>query len=156
MARACLGDDARRGLPPPTPETAALVATTMTYDDARRAQLAYQRFRQRGLQLGRGLAESACRRLIGQGVKGPGMDWTVAGAQAMATRRATYLRHRWTEGVAVARAMVPRRRAACSRPNRFTCTLQPGAVCGASASRITIPREPLVFRPETVALSVPI
>lgn len=118
-ARACLGDKtaawisaplddlshgridavlaALHGLLPPTEEAAKLVATTCEYYDDRRAMLDYPRFRAQGYQIGSGLVESACKRLVSQRAKGPGMHWTVPGAQAIATLRAAYLSNRWDE-----------------------------------------------------------
>jgi len=118
VARACLGDQAAawlprpldalshgridallavaRALPTATAETAKLVATTCTYYDDCRAMLDYPRFRAQGYQIGSGLAESACKRLVSQREKGPGMHWTVGGAQAIATLRAAYS-DRWQE-----------------------------------------------------------
>jgi hypothetical protein len=93
-----------RALPTPTEEAAKLVATTATYYEERQEQMQYPAFRAQGYQIGSGLAESACKRLVGQRAKGPGMHWTVAGAQAIATLRAAYLSRRWAEVVAVARA----------------------------------------------------
>lgn len=116
-ARACLGDKAAvwitdpledlshgridavlaalQSLPSPTAEAAKLIATTCEYYDRRRAMLDYPRFRAQGYQIGSGLAESACKRLVSQREKGPGMHWTVPGAQAIATLRAAYLSNRW-------------------------------------------------------------
>lgn len=127
VARACLGqralawvqaplaalragrvDDlvaAIRSLPTPTTEAADLAATTAAYYLERREQMAYPTFRAHGLQIGSGVAESACKRLIGQRIKEAGMHWTVAGAQAIATLRATYLSGRWDEVVALAAAV---------------------------------------------------
>lgn len=126
VARTCLGDqtvawiqapleDLRQGrvadlvaavraLPVPTEEAAHLRATTAAYFTDRAAQMAYPAFREQGYQIGSGLAESTCKRLIGQRTKGPGMHGTVAGAQAIATLRAVYLSRRWDEVVALAQA----------------------------------------------------
>lgn len=126
VARTCLGDqtlagiqgpleDLRQGrvtalvaavraLPAPTDEAAKLRAATAAYFEDRRDQMAYPTFRAQGYQIGSGLAESTCKRLIGQRAKGPGMHWTVPGAQAIATLRAAYLSQRWAEVVALAQA----------------------------------------------------
>ena len=93
-----------RSLSPPTEAAAKLVATTPTYFDERRAQMDYPRFRAQGYHIGSGLAESACKRLVGQREKGAGMHWTVAGAQAIGTLRATALSTRWEEVEALAAA----------------------------------------------------
>ncbi len=117
VGRACLGervlpwiqaplDDLRHGrvdallvalraLPAPTVETAHLVATTAAYFAERRAQMRYPAFRARGLQIGSGLVESGCKRLITQRLCGSGMQWTVTGAQAITALRAAYLSGRW-------------------------------------------------------------
>jgi hypothetical protein len=125
VARACLGDDAPAGiaepledlhlgrvdallaalstLPIPTTEAAELIATTVAYFAKRRAMLAYPSFRAQGYQIGSGLAESACKRLVTQRAKGPGMHWTTPGAQAIATLRAAHLTNRWTEVLTAAK-----------------------------------------------------
>ncbi len=95
---------ALRQLPTPTAETATQVVATCAYFDARRTMLDYPRFRAAGYQIGSGIAESACKRLVSQREKGPGMHWTTPGAQAIATLRAAHLSNRWDEAIAVARA----------------------------------------------------
>jgi hypothetical protein len=126
VARACLGEQAAawtpapledlshgrvdavlaalRTLPTPTAAAAKLVTTACAYYDERRAMLDYPRFRAQGYHIGSGLAESACKRLVSQREKGPGMHWTVPGAQAIGTLRAAYLSDRWEEVEAVAAA----------------------------------------------------
>jgi hypothetical protein len=91
-------------LPTPTEEAAKRVATTVAYYTDRREQMQYPTFRAEGMQIGSGLAESACKRLVGQRVKGPGMHWTVDGAQAISTLRAAYLSQRWDEVEDIAQA----------------------------------------------------
>lgn len=126
VAHACLGEGARalawiqtplddlrhgrvdalvaavRTLPTPSEEAAKLVTTTAAYYEQRREQMAYPTFRAQGMQIGSGLVESACKRLVGQRAKGPGMQWTVAGAEAIATLRAAYLSGCWAEVRALA------------------------------------------------------
>lgn len=128
VAHACLGEGARalawiqtplddlrhgrvdalvaavRTLPTPSEEAAKLVTTTAAYYAQRREQMAYPAFRAQGMQIGSGVVESACKRLVGQRAKGPGMQWTVAGAEAIATLRAAYLSGTWAEVVALATA----------------------------------------------------
>lgn len=95
---------ALRALPALTPEAADRIRTTAAYFDKRRAMLAYPAFRARGYQIGSGLAESACKRLVAQREKGPGMHWTTPGAQAIATLRAAHLSNRWDEVLDAAKA----------------------------------------------------
>jgi hypothetical protein len=94
---------ALRALPAPTAEAADLIGTTVSYFDKRRAMLDYPRFRAQGYQIGSGLAESACKRLVAQREKGPGMHWTTPGAEAIATLRAAHLTDRWDEVLNVAK-----------------------------------------------------
>lgn len=124
VARTCLGDDvadwigaplahlqhgriddlltALDGLPTPTLEAAEAVRITTAYYAKRRAMLDYPLFRSQGYQIGSGLAESACKRLVSQREKGPGMHWTVPGAQAIATLRAAHLCDQWHEVIDLA------------------------------------------------------
>lgn len=125
VARACLGEDAPAwmaapledlhqgrveavlaaiaALPAPTTEAAELIPTTVVYFAKRRAMLDYPSFRAQGYQIGSGLAESTCKRLVSQREKGPGMHWTTPGAQAIATLRAAHLTNRWDEVVEAAK-----------------------------------------------------
>jgi hypothetical protein len=95
---------ALQSLPTPTAEAAKLVVTTAAYYTDRREQMRYPAFRAEGMQIGSGLAESGCKRLVGQRAKGPGMHWTVDGAQAISTLRAAYLSRRWDEVEHIAQA----------------------------------------------------
>lgn len=47
----------------------------------------YPQFRAQGLPVGSGAIESAARHLVQQRLKGPGMRWSVAGAQAILALR---------------------------------------------------------------------
>lgn len=91
-------------LPAPTVEAAVERTTAHAYFAKRRAMLDYPTFRAQGYQIGSGLAESACKRLVSQREKGPGMHWSTPGAQAIATLRAAHLSNRWDEVLAAANA----------------------------------------------------
>jgi hypothetical protein len=58
-------------------------------------RMAYGRFRERGLDIGSGLVEGACKHLIGAREKGPGMRWSVPGAQAVANVRVLLFNNQW-------------------------------------------------------------
>jgi hypothetical protein len=58
-------------------------------------RMAYQEYRARGLDIGSGMVESACKYVIGAREKGPGMRWGTAGAQAVANVRLLLLNGRW-------------------------------------------------------------
>src|SRR5262249_40962419 len=84
-------------LPAAPTEAADLLRTTTAYFTKRRAMLDYPAFRSRGYQLGSGLAGSARQRPGSQRAKASGMEWTVPGAQAIATLRTAHLTDRWEE-----------------------------------------------------------
>lgn len=58
------------------------------------ARLAYDRFRAEGFDTGSGQVESACKQM-GERVKGPGMQWTPAGTQAILSLRCHWLAETW-------------------------------------------------------------
>ena len=55
----------------------------------------YPAYRAAGLAIGSGPVESACERLVGGRLKGPGMRWSVRGADAILALRITWLNGRW-------------------------------------------------------------
>lgn len=59
------------------------------------SRMAYGRYRVRGLDIGSGLVEGACKHLIGAREKGPGMRWSVPGAQAVANVRVLLFNDQW-------------------------------------------------------------
>jgi len=59
----------------------------VTYFTNQAERMAYDAYRRRGLDVGSGMVESACKHLIGAREKGPGMRWSEAGAQAVAAVR---------------------------------------------------------------------
>jgi hypothetical protein len=69
----------------------------VTYFSNQASRMAYDQYRTRGLDIGSGMVESACKTLIGMREKGPGMRWTVAGAQAVANVRVRVFTHAWAD-----------------------------------------------------------
>ncbi len=59
------------------------------------SRMAYGRYRERGLDIGSGMVEGACKHVIGAREKGPGMRWGVPGAQAVATVRVLLFNGQW-------------------------------------------------------------
>ena len=59
------------------------------------SRMAYGRYRERGLDIGSGMVEGACKHLIGAREKGPGMRWGLPGAQAVATVRVLLFNDQW-------------------------------------------------------------
>ena len=58
-------------------------------------RMAYDRYRARGLDIGSGMVEGACKLVIGAREKGPGMRWSVPGAQAVANVRVLLFNDQW-------------------------------------------------------------
>ena len=61
--------------------------TALGYFENNAPRMRYRWFRQCGLFVGSGLAESGCKAVIGQRLKLSGMRWTTAGADAIAALR---------------------------------------------------------------------
>ena len=58
-------------------------------------RMAYGRYRERGLDVGSGMVEGGAKALIGMREKGPGMRWSVPGAQAVANVRVLLFNDQW-------------------------------------------------------------
>jgi len=67
----------------------------MTYLTNQDARLAYDRFRARGLDIGSGQVESACKNVVAARMKRAGMRWSSRGAQAVLSLRTLYLNAQW-------------------------------------------------------------
>ena len=61
------------------------------YFRTHRRRMDYPGFRKRGLMIGSGPVEAACKVVVGQRLKGAGMRWSEAGADAMLAVRTTVL-----------------------------------------------------------------
>ena len=59
------------------------------------SRMAYHRYRERGLDIGSGMVESASKQVIGAREKGPGMRWGVHGANAVAQVRVLLFNDEW-------------------------------------------------------------
>ncbi|MDQ3549652.1 MAG: ISKra4 family transposase [Chloroflexota bacterium] len=69
----------------------------VTYFTNQASRMAYDQYRERGLDIGSGMVESACKYVIGTREKGPGMRWSIAGAQAVANVRVLVLNNQWND-----------------------------------------------------------
>lgn len=76
-------------------EVAAIRDAQATYFTNQAPRMAYHRYRAAGWDIGSGMVESACKHLIGARQKGPGMRWSDAGAQAVATVRVLLFNDQW-------------------------------------------------------------
>jgi hypothetical protein len=76
---------------------AAVRDEQVTYFTNQASRMAYDRYRARGLDIGSGMVESACKLVIGVREKGPGMRWRVPGAQAVANVRVLLFNDQWPD-----------------------------------------------------------
>lgn len=76
-------------------EVATIRDAQVTYFTNQASRMAYDRYRADGWDIGSGMVESACKHLIGARHKGPGMRWSMAGAQAVAAVRVLLFNHQW-------------------------------------------------------------
>lgn len=61
------------------------------------ARMDYPAYRAAGWAIGSGPVESACKRLVNGRLKGPGMKWTVSGADAILALRTAWFNGQWQE-----------------------------------------------------------
>ena len=78
-----------------TGAVAVIRTEQVTYFTNQADRMAYDQYRGRGLDIGSGMVESACKYVIGAREKGPGMRWSVRGAQAVANIRVLLLNDQW-------------------------------------------------------------
>jgi len=78
-------------------EAAQVRDAQVTYFTNQAGRMAYDQYRTDGWDIGSSMIESACKTVIGQREKGPGMRWTDAGAQAVANVRVLLINDEWTD-----------------------------------------------------------
>lgn len=79
------------------PESKVWTAIAYLEKHAQAGHMKYAQFRKRGVALGSGAIESAIRRVVNLRLKGNGMLWEVANAEAMLVLRSAALSGRWEE-----------------------------------------------------------
>jgi hypothetical protein len=84
-----------RTLPVPNDTPPECISKALTYFDHHACRMDYPGFRQQGLQIGSGSAESGVLRVVGTRINQPGMRWDAAHAQSVAHVRAAILSNRW-------------------------------------------------------------
>lgn len=65
------------------------------YFEDNAARMKYPEYRARGIPMGSGVVESACRHVVANRLKGPGMRWDEPGAEAILHLRTLELSGRW-------------------------------------------------------------
>ena len=81
-------------------ERGEAVAAALSYYTTHQGRMDYPSYRARGLQIGSGSVESACKQLVSARLKQAGMIWDAPGAEAVAAVRAWLKSARWEEAVA--------------------------------------------------------
>jgi hypothetical protein len=84
-----------RALPVPTGTSSEPISKALTYFDHHADRMDYPGFRQQGLQIGSGTAESGVLRVVGSRINQPGMRWNADRAQSVSHVRAAILSGRW-------------------------------------------------------------
>jgi hypothetical protein len=67
------------------------------YFHTNKERIHYARWREQRYPIGSGAVESACKRLVGARLKGPGMRWTATGGQAVLNLCALLASNRWEQ-----------------------------------------------------------
>ncbi len=75
------------------------VKDAISYDTTHQARMDYPAYRARGLQIGSGPVERACKQLVSARLKLAGMIWDAEGAEAVAVVRAWLRSDRWNEAM---------------------------------------------------------
>jgi hypothetical protein len=85
--------DRFRKLRPMKAEARDTIRKNIAYFTTNNNRMRYRTFRRKKYHIGSGIVEGACKHLVGQRQKGPGMIWSPSGAQAIASLRAAFLSH---------------------------------------------------------------
>jgi hypothetical protein len=80
-------------------ETGEAVEAALSYYTTHQSRMEYARYRARGLQIGSGSVESACKQVVTARLKQAGMIWNADGAEAVAVVRAWLKSERWEEAI---------------------------------------------------------
>lgn len=91
------------------------VDAAISYYRTHRARMDYPSYRARGLQIGSGTIESACKQLVSARLKQAGMIWSEEGAEAVAAVRAWLKSERWQEAMKMRAVPQRRKRQAASK-----------------------------------------
>jgi hypothetical protein len=67
------------------------------YFERNRHRMAYDKYLERGLPIATGIIESTCKTLVNRRMEGPGMLWSMDGAEAMLKLRAVFLDELWDD-----------------------------------------------------------
>jgi hypothetical protein len=82
-------------------ERGEAVEAALSYYNTHQGRMDYALYRARGMQIGSGSVESACKQLVSARLKQAGMIWDAEGAEAVAVVRAWLKSERWEEALAL-------------------------------------------------------
>jgi hypothetical protein len=82
-------------------ERGEAVEAALSYYSEHQTRMDYASYRARGLQIGSGTVESACKQVVSARLKQAGMIWNAEGAEAVAVVRAWLKSERWEEAMAL-------------------------------------------------------
>lgn len=71
------------------------IRDVLRYFTRNRKRMSYAAYRRRGLPIGSGVVEAACKTLVGQRFKRAGMRWSIEGGQSILNLRVVVLSRRW-------------------------------------------------------------
>jgi hypothetical protein len=86
-----------KALRPATVEGREAVRTARGYFQTNRQRMDYRAYRARGLHIGSGVVEAACKAVVATRCKRSGMRWSQPGVQAVLSLRTQLLNDRWDE-----------------------------------------------------------
>jgi hypothetical protein len=86
-----------KGLRPKSREGKEAVRLAVGYFATNRQRMDYPAYRHRGMHIGSGVVEAACKHVVGARCKRAGMRWTVDGIEATLALRTQLLNDRWDE-----------------------------------------------------------
>ena len=86
-----------KALRPKTRDGAEATRLAIGYFKTNRCRMDYPAYRRRGLHIGSGVVEAACKNVVGTRCKRPGMRWTPTGAQTTLALRTQLLNERWDQ-----------------------------------------------------------
>ena len=73
------------------------VSSCIRYYGTNRDRMRYDLYRQRGLPVGSGVVESACKQIVGSRFKGAGRRWSKIGANAVLAIKCCFRNNRWPD-----------------------------------------------------------
>lgn len=77
------------------PEGREKLKSTITYYENNRHRMKYDEYRAKGYHIGSGIAEAACKQLVGQRLKQSGMRWSREGAETMLQLKILRTNRQW-------------------------------------------------------------